>query len=109
MNKGPKRRNNSSLKRYKVKQLSGYKEPFTINPTWDRLKNNIKGDKRIILLDTPLKLVNEGIAQHNCVGIYTKVGKREHSAFLEFTYGGLVRTVQVDYDKEKDDYLIVQM
>lgn len=95
--------------KYKVKQLSGHNEPFTINSKWDRLKNNIKNDKRIILLDTPLKLVNEGIAQHNCVGTYTKVGKREYSAFLEFTYAGLIHTVQVDYNKENDDYLIVQM
>lgn len=56
----------------------------TTQNKWDRLKDNIKGNKRIILLDTPLKLVNEGTAQHNCVGTY-KVGRREQSAFLEFT------------------------
>lgn len=57
----------------------------TTQNKWDRLKDNIKGNKRIILLDTPLKLVNEGTAQHNCVGTYAKVVRREQSAFLEFT------------------------
>lgn len=95
--------------KYKIKQTRNYNKPFTVNTKWDRLKYNIKNDKRIILLDTPLKLVNEGTAQHNCVGTYTDVGRKEHSAFLEFTYAGLIHTVQVDYNKENDDYLIVQM
>lgn len=56
-----------------------------------------------------MKLINEGTAQHNCVTTYTQVGRREHSAFLEFTYAGLIHTVLVDYNKENDDYLIVQI
>lgn len=40
---------------------------------------------------------------------YDSIGRKEKSAFLEFTYGGLVHTVQINYDKKSDQYIIVQM
>ena len=97
------------VKKYNVKKKKDYRKPFTINSKWIRLKKNIKNNKNIVLLDTPLKLVTEGNVQHNCVGTYDLIGRKEKSAFLEFTYGGLVHTVQINYDKKSDQYIIVQM
>ena len=71
--------------------------------------SNYEFNKNIVLLDTPLKLVTEGNVQHNCVGTYDSIGRKEKSAFLEFTYDGLVHTVQINYDKKSDQYIIVQM
>lgn len=83
---------------------------FTIDPKWNRLKQNIKDKSNIILLNTRGKMVKEGIEQHNCVGgLYPQVAKEEKSAFLDYTYNTIRHTVQIDYNKSIDRYEISQM